>query len=276
MASGNNRRRTTRTTKDRQLWGNLFDKNADAGQDINSTSFYQDPPEEPAPPAPEEPRQRRPLWENFNIWTLCATSIFLIFAGILYWLVISMWVPQDLKDIAGYTDKGAARDLTALLRNANGGEVVFTEAEINRYLRDTCRMRQTGIMAIISHSEGVAMRIHNGYCEIIIDRIIGSNLHQTTSVFLTFHRVNEHGRQVVRADFSGGEPMLGSTPRGGRIGCVDLPQHCMRMLQPSVETLQSCYADFFEIIRERGYFPTFTKGANGQDSTVRLSPVNSY
>lgn len=276
MASGNNRRRTTRTTKDRQLWGNLFDKNADAGQDINSTSFYQDPPEEPAPPAPGEPQLRRSPWADFNIWTLCATSIFLIFAGILYWLVISMWVPQDLKDIAGYTDKGAARDLTALLRNANGGEVVFTEAEINRYLRDTCRMRQSGIMAIISHSEGVAMRIHNGYCEIIIDRIIGSNLHQTTSVFITFRRVNEHGRQVVRADFSGGEPMLGSTPRGGRIGCVDLPQHCMRMLQPSVETLQACYADFFEIIRERGYFPTFTKGANGQDSTVRLSPVNSY
>lgn len=276
MASGNNRRRTTRTTKDRQLWGNLFDKNADAGQDINSTSFYQDPPEEPAPPAPEEPLPRRSFWAGFNIWGLCATAIFLIFAGILYWLVISMWVPQDLKDIAGYTDKGAARDLTALLRNANGGEVVFTEAEINRYLRDTCRMRQSGIMAIISHSEGVAMRIHNGYCEIIIDRIIGSNLHQTTSVFITFRRVNEHGRQVVRADFSGGKPMLGSTPRGGRIGCVDLPQHCMRMLQPSVETLQACYADFFEIIRECGYFPTFTKGANGQDSTVRLSPVNSY
>lgn len=276
MASGNNRRRTTRTTKERQLWGNLFDKNADTEQDINTTTFYQDPPEETSPPAPEEPLPRRSFWAGFNIWGLCATAIFLVFAGILYWLVISMWVPQDLKDIAGYTDKGAARDLTALLRNANGGEVVFTEAEINRYLRDTCRMRQSGIMAIISHSEGVAMRIHNGYCEIIIDRIIGSNLHQTTSVFITFRRVNEHGRQVVRADFSGGEPMLGSTPRGGRIGCVDLPQHCMRMLQPSVETLQACYADFFEIIRERGYFPTFTKGANGQDSTVRLSSVNSY
>ena len=280
MASGNNRRRSkNHTAKDRQLWGNLFDSTAEQRLDISdATAFYHNPAEEPEPArVPQDaPQARASFWAGINGWAVCATSIFLIFAAILYWLVIGMWMPQDLDDIAGYTDKGAARDLTALLRNANGGEVAFTEAEINRYLRDTCRMRQTGVMAILSHSEGVALRIHDGYCEVVIDRIIGSNLHQTTSVYLTFSRVNEHGRQVVRADFSGGAPMLGSTPRGGRIGCITLPQHCMRMLQPSVETLLTCYADFFQIIRERGYFPTFTKGGNGQDSTVLLTPMNTF
>ena len=278
MASGNNRRRTTRTAKDRQLWGNLFGTGADADEDISRTSFYRNPAEEPEPgttPA-DEPGEPRSPWRGINAWAACATGIFLLFTACIYWLVISMWVPQDMQDIAGYTDKGAARDLAAILRNANGGEVAFTEAEINRYLRDTCRMRQTGIMALLSHSEGVAMRIHDGYCEIIIDRIIGSNLHQTTSVYLTFHRINDHGRQVVRADFSGGAPMLGSTPRGGRIGCVELPQHCMRMLQPSIETLQGCYADLFRIFHEHGYYPTFAKGGNGHDAAVLLTPMNSF
>ena len=275
MASGNNRKRTKGTARENLLWGNLFDKNQDAGEDIGA-AFYPDRRAEQEPAPPQEPQPQGSIWSRINGWAVCAVSIFLLFTATLYWLVICMWVPQDLRDIAGYTDKGAARDLTALLRNANGGEVAFSEAEINRYLRDTCRMRQNGIMAIISHSEGVALRIHDGYCELIIDRIIGSNLHQTTSVFLTFHRVNEHGRQVVRVDFSGGQPMLGSTPRGGRIGCISLPQHCMRMLQPSVETLQSCYADFFEIIRERGYFPSFSKGKEGHDSTVLLTPMNSF
>lgn len=273
MAPGNNRRRKKPTVKENPLWGNLFDKAVDDGHELN-TPFYRDREEEPRPAPP--PQETGPFWSRINGWAVCATSIFLIFAAVLYWLLISMWTPQDLTDVAGYTDKGAARDLTALLRNANGGEVAFTEAEINRYLRDTCRMRQSGVMAILSHSEGVALRIHNGYCELVIDRIIGSNLHQTTSVYLTFYRATEHGRPVVGVSYSGGEPLLGSTQRGGRIGRVSLPEHCMRMLQPSVETLLTCYADFFEIIRQRGYFPTFTKGENGHDSTVLLTPMNTF
>ena len=277
MAPSGNRRRPKRIANDNPLYGDLFRGELESrGEDIPASGVYQRHPDEPEPHEPAEPEEEVSFWKNLNGWHLATCTIFLLFAAFLYWLAISMWVPQDMHDIAGYTDKGAARDLTAILRNANGGEVVFTEAEINRYLRDTCRMRQTGVMAIISHSEGVALRIHDGYCEFIIDRLIGSNLHQTTSVYLTFHRVTERGRQTVRMDISGGEPMLGGSPRGGRIGCVDFPQQYMRMLQPPLETLTTCYRDFFNTIREHGYFPTFTKGGNGRDSTVLLTPMNSF
>ncbi len=277
MAHSGNRKRTKRIANDNPLYGDLFHGKLDAqGVDIPTGGVYQQHPEEPEPREPVASGEEPSFWRSINGWHLTTCTIFLIFTAFLYWLAISMWVPQDMRDIAGYTDKGAARDLTAILRNANGGEVVFTEAEINRYLRDTCRMRQTGVMAILSHSEGVALRIHDGYCEFIIDRLIGSNLHQTTSVYLTFRRVTERGRQTVRMDICGGEPMLGGSPRGGRIGRVDFPQQYMRMLQPPLETLTTCYKDFFDIIHEHGYFPTFTKGGNGRDATVLLTPMNSF
>ncbi len=278
MASSGNRRRTTRskrTAEGEPLWGGLF-TGAEEQPEIPAPRSRQ-PEDEPEPAHVYAPQESAlSFWKNINGWHLCTYILYFIFAALLYWLAISMWVPQDMRDIAGYTDKGAARDLTAMLRNANGGEVVFTEAEINRYLRDTCRMRQTGIMAIVSHSEGVALRIHDGYCEFIIDRLIGSNLHQTTSVYLTFHRVTDHGRQVVRMSICGGEPMFGSTPRGGRIGCMPFPQQYMRMLQPALETIPDCYPDFFGMIREHGYYPTFTKGRGGRDSTVLLTPIDSF
>ena len=277
MAPSGNRKRPKRIANENPLWGTLC--NGQEGQQdasIPASGFYHHPADEPETREPAEPEEEQSFWKSVNGWHLATCTIFFLFAAFLYWLAISMWVPQDMHDIAGYTDKGAARDLTAILRNANGGEVVFTEAEINRYLRDTCRMRQTGVLAIVSHSEGVALRIHDGYCEFIIDRLIGSNLHQTTSVYLTFHRVTERGRQTVRMDISGGEPMLGGSPRGGRIGCVDFPQQYMRMLQPPLETLTTCYRDFFDTIREHGYYPTFTKGGNGRESTVLLTPLNSF
>ncbi len=272
MASGENRKRNKkRTGGDRSLWGSLFRREDEAQEDFMRHTFFRQPGEE------EEPRfspynALSMLWKKFNFWTTTAILLFLTFTIMLLMLLVNMWIPQDLKDIEGYTDNGTARDLSALIRNANGHEISFTEAELNRYLRDTCRLRQTGIFSIIAKCQGVGVRIHNGYAEIVIDRIIGANIHQTTTVHLTFSRKMEHGRPKLHVDFNGGEPLLGNMPRGGSIGSINVPQHHIRMLKPALETLIACYPDIVEQIELYGYCPEFTSAADGSDGRVRLVP----
>lgn len=273
MAGTNNKKRTrNRTEKDTSLWGFLFDKNAD-GEDITKRAFFAQPGEEEG--EAEEPEQRNILqevWRRFNFWSILAVLVFLTFVTVLSGTVISMWTPQNMRDIAGYADNGSARDLSALLRNASGQEIVFTEGEINRYLRDTCRMRQTGLFSIITHGQGVAVRIHDGYAELVLDRMLGANIHQTTSVHLTFSQETEHGRPALKVALRGGAPLPGNLPRGGSIGQVGVPERHIGVLTPALTSLVDCYPEISAIFEEYGYCPYFTKGHNGHESQVRLVP----
>ncbi len=256
---------------DRSPWGSLFrKKNRKEEVSADSTFFT------PGGEEDEEEAGRfsllRELWQRFNFWGIIATLLFLTFTGALALLVLYLWTPQSMDDITGYADKGRARDLTVALAKANGEERVFTEGEINRYLRDTCRMRQTGLFSIIAHAQGVAVRLHDGYAELIIDRLLGANIHQTTSVHLSFSQKLEHGHPVLRVDFRGGEPILGNMPRGGRIGLVAVPERHILMLEPALATLTTCYPDFIRTVEEYGYLPIFSAGSQGEEGTVRFVP----
>lgn len=259
---------------DRSLWGFLFRKDGEGQQDFSRGTFYQPEGEEDETPRFSPITVLNLLWQKFNFWTTTAVLLFLTFTFMLGLLLLNMWIPQDMSDIAGYTDNGTAKDITAIIRNANGREVTITEAELNRYLRSTCRLRQTGLFSIISKCHGVGVRVHDGYMEVIIDRILGSNLHQTTGVHLSFSRETEHGRPVLKADFCGGPPLLGNMPRGGTIGKVHVPQHHIRMLKPALETLLACYPEISSMMEQHGYCPEFRKGFHGNDSTIRLVPYS--
>ena len=277
MAGGENRRRKKERKGEwaASPWGSLLQRRGSAlppeGDDMRK--LY--PPEDEEEYGGEERFTWRRLWQSLNIWSIIATAIFLLFIGGLAMLVVRMWTPQDLKDIAGYTDKGTARDLTVALRNANGGEIIFTEGEINRYLRDTCRVKQTGIFSLIVPMQGVAVRLHDGYAELIIDRTLSTHFHQTTAVHIAFVQELDHGRPSLRVEYRGGEPVLGSLPRGGRIGLVGTPQRYMQMLSPALATIQDCYPDIWELMETYGYRPVFHKGQNGDESYVRLVPYTT-
>lgn len=274
MSGARNRKRSKKITeKDTSLWGFLFSKEGE-GEDITKKAFFSNPSgeEDDEDGEEDEPHFLREVWRRFNFWGGLAIAIFLIFTIVLSRTIYRMWTPQDMRDIAGYSDKGTARDLVALLRNANGQEISFTEAEINRFLRETCRMRQTGVFSIITHGNGIAVRIHDGYAELIIDRLIGSNFHQTTAIHLNFNQEVEHGTASLKVNFEGGERLPGDIPRGGSIGLVGLPQRHVSVLAPALDTLRNCYPDICEIINKHGYCPSFTKGKNGQDSRMRLIP----
>lgn len=281
MARPINRKRThkNKEPEGRSLWGSLFHKETagEEGEDFTRATTYSphgdDEDDEEQPVENLVTRLRRKLRHGFNIWVLISVSLFLSFTLALLLLLIKLWVPQDLSDIAGYNDDAAARDLTALIRNANGAPVTITEAELNRYLRDTCRMRQTGIFSIITHCQGIAVRLHNGYAELVFDRLMGANMHQTTAVYLTFTQENHLGSPELKAELRSSEPLLGAMPNGGSIGSVALPQRHVLMLKPALESLISCYPDIAELIREHHYCPVFT--TNGKDRRLTLIPYSA-
>lgn len=282
MASAGNRKRTRKRKEPegRSLWGSLFnhEEAEETGED-----FMRGTPYAATPGADEEeedlaPQRQLPLllqlWRRINIWGMISVSLFLGFTLALLLLLVKLWIPQDLSDIAGYNDTTPSRDLTALIRNANGAPVTITEAEINRYLRETCRMRQTGIFSIITHCQGIAVRIHDGYAELIFDRLLGANIHQTTAVYLTFSHENKLGHPTLKVDLRGGSPLLGSMPRGGSVGSVALPQRHVLMLKPALESLLGCYPDICDMVREHRYRPVFT--IDGQERRLTLIPYTEY
>lgn len=270
-AQNKHRKRERKPRRDDSPWGSLLHPLDET--DADGTTIPPEYDDAEYPPAEETPHHSwRELWHLFSFWSLMAMLLFLLFTGGMAWLVVQMWTPQDTRDIAGYTDKGTASDLLVALRNANGAEVVITEGQLNRYLRDTCRLRQTGIFSIIAHAQGVAVRIHDGYAELVIDRILSTHFHQTTAVHLSFEREMDHGRPKLKVEFRGGPPMLGSLSCGGSIGCVSMPQRFIQMLRPALDTLMDCYPDIIDIIENNGYCPVFYGGHNGQEGYVRLVP----
>ena len=105
--------------------------------------------------------------------------------------------------------------------------------------------------------------------------MIGANIHQTTSVNLSFRQEVEHGRPVLKVDFKGKKPLAGDIPHGGNVGKFGIPDRHVSMLTPALRTLLSCYPEIATIIEEYGYCPYFSKGQNGNESRVRLVPYQS-
>ncbi len=256
----------------RSTWGSLFSKTEQAEEFSENSSFY-------SPEEEEEEKEEsrfsllRELWQRINLWAILAALLFLLFTGLLAHLVLQMWTPQPLNDIAGFAERGGrAEDLAVRLDEADGHELVIYEGELNRYLKETCRMRQTGLFSIIAHAQAVGVRIHDGYAELVIDRVLGANFHQTTSAHISFTQKMEHGRPTLRAEFRGGAPILGSMPRGGRIGRLAIPQRHIQMLQPALETMLACYPNITQAIEKHGYLPVFIGGKAGEEGKVRLVP----
>ena len=272
MGNTQNRKRKRRVKRPdtASLWGFLFHKEPPPNDMTRGTLYAR--PEEDDDDYPQQNSLLRELWDKFNFLSALAVILFLSFIGLLLYGVVYMWQPQSLKDIAGYNDKSASKDLSILISSANGSPVSFTEGELNRYLRTTCRMRQTGIFSIFANAQGIAARVHNGYIELIIDRLVGANMHQTTAVNLTFHQEIEHGRPVLDVEFRGGEPLLGNMPRGGRIGRVGVPEKHIQVMQPALKTLLDCYPEIVKAVEEHGYCPIFEKSGPESEGRITLIP----
>lgn len=277
----NRRRKGKRSLADSKApWGSLFRKGEQQAPAVpvlpRYTYFFgrDDTEAEDEEELPDGSLLHR-IWLRVNLLSVTAALIFVSFITYLLLLCCRMWIPCDLSNIPGYSDNGSSRDLVAALQSAHGAEISFTEAEINRYLRDTCLPRQTGILSIFADTHGIALRIHNGYAELIVDRTVGANLHQTTSIYFTFSIENSKGRPKLKVSYEGGPKILGSIPCGGCIGKVRMPKLYMQTMQPALDTLLNCYRTVTATMLEHTYLPRFVKGTAGQESRVFLVPASA-
>lgn len=266
MPSEQNRRRKKKKklTEFRELWGSLFTKNRQE-ENLTQATIYSpvmdDGEEEEETPARASLFRR--LWMLSNFWALMALLLFVAFIITMVVITVRMWLPQDLSDIEGYDDTLPSRNLERLIcRKAPLREViVIPEADVNRYLRDTCRIRQDGFFSIFSQGHGIAVRFHDGYAELIIDRVFGRDTHQTTAVNISFTReVKDEDAPELHVALRGGKPIFGTIHRGGRIGKLAIPQRHIVILQPALETLKSSYPAICDVLLENGYCPFFEEG----------------
>lgn len=263
MASTENRRRNSKRqyTNFRALWGGLFQR-IKPGNDVTHGTLYEHAGDDDAQDGSGEASLLRRVLERISIWKFIASLLFFFFVGSLAVVAFRMWQPQDISDIEGYGDKIPSRNLTRLICNKTeaGESIIIREDDINRYLRDTCRMSQDGFFSIFAECRGVAFRFHKGYAELVIERGFGPLSSQTTTVNISFETELVNGQPHLRAKLHGGPPILGSMPRGGSIGKVAIPQRHIVILQPALESLRDCYPEIRDAIEQHGYCPYFEEG----------------
>lgn len=262
MAATNHKRRSRKKQETLELWGSLYEE---AGND------------QPTFPVPEEGDESPVVREEkprLNIWKLLASLLMFLTLAFIGFLVALTWIPQDLSDIQGYRSKGEAPDLPGIFRRAAAQreEAVFTERDINRYLNNTLKFGQQSIFTIVARPYGVGVRIHDGYAELILDRLIGSQVHQTVSIYLTFNIRENEGTRDITLEYRGGSPILGTMPRGGKIGLVPVPERYILMMHPAIEGIKDTYDDFFSQIAQSGYLPQFVRDRLGGDNRLILYP----
>lgn len=271
MAAQNRKRRSKKKGRDfHALWGSFFRKDKQVNDVTHGTLFGGAPEDEGETEELSWRTRIRHLLVRISVWRLISAVMFVTFILLLLIILVKMWLPQDLKSIEGINDNIQYRDLSAYISTRaaqNESTIVITEADLNRYLKNTCSIHQDGIFSLIASNENIFCRIHDGYAEVIIDRVIDAGLgmaglrfHQTTSVYLTFKQETENGRPVLTVDFKGGEPILGQMPRGGSIGRLPIPQRHILMLKPALENLRDSYPEIRDAILDNGYCPIFEKG----------------
>ena len=271
MAAQNKKRKKSRKGRDfHALWGSFFRKETPQN-DVTHGTLFGGAPEEEETAAEISIREMLRRWlVRVSVWRLISFILFGSFILFLFIILVRMWLPQDLKSIAGNDDNMQYRNLTAYIttraaqREAN---ITITEADLNRYLKNTCALHQDSIFSLLVGNESLLCRVHDGYIELIIDRVIDAGLgiadirfHQTTSVYLTFTQEIVNGEPKLNVEFKGGEPIWGEMPRGGCIGRLPIPQRHILMLQPALANLRDSYPEIRDTIMENGYCPVFEKG----------------
>lgn len=181
---------------------------------------------------PKREAPKRGCWARSFFMISAASSMVLAVA------IIIMLLPQDLSDIEGYgpgAQNQKARDLTAVLRESidRGHEVTITEEELNRWIAQTLKIEQKGLLGFAVKINGLGIRLEEGEAELVVERSF-LGLKSTQSMFLQL---------VVEADESSsskevllhGGPITKFFPplkRGGRFGMLTVPQGYLYLVKP--------------------------------------------
>ncbi len=212
-----------------------------------------------------------------NPWSIISGILFLGIVGLLLSLCVLMWIPRSLDDVKGAYDDTPVHDLFSIAGQAGAtpNSYSFSESELNRYLKKTCRMRQGGPLSIIAHPSQVSLKIHDGYGELIISRIVGSHMRHTISVYLSFAYSGEHAERHVSLQLQAGDQQAGIFPEGGRIGLLPIPHGYMQMMIPSLESLLDVYPELATLVQDYDFLPVFQRKDEDSEGHLLLLPPPS-
>lgn len=150
---------------------------------------------------------------------------------------------QDLSDVEGHSEaelSSSSRDVAEVLRKSLEGQysVVITEEEINQMIGDTLEIKQGGVLASIVSMKSVAIRLEDGYAEVIVARDI-SGVDFTSSIFIQLEQVEDNKGIKTQVHLHGGafNESFPSFKRGGKFGKMTVPQGFLMMLMPEFEKL---------------------------------------
>ena len=200
----------------------------------------------------EETGKRKPF-------SLVGNLVFLVTIGLILgigWLVCLTWAPQDLSKLPGYRQAEGAPDILELVRQSdkNNSALTLTENDVNRYLASTVKAAQNGILSAVARPNGIGIRFHEGYMEIIIERRVGINLRQTVSMYVTVIQEVDQASNlpVTRLEYCVADDRNSFIKIGGSLGQLEIPQGYILFLRPAYENLASSYQELLTTIIDSG------------------------
>lgn len=203
---------------------------------------------------------RRPFSLLGNFIFLCTLGII----GVIGWVVVQTWIPQDLSTLPGYKKAGDEANIPELLRQAVKKNVTLTltEEDVNKYIASTLKASQHGILSSIARPNGVGVRFHEGYMEIIIERQIASQYLQTISLFVTVIQEEDPSSPLpsTRLEYRENNEKQSYIDKGGTLGSIAVPQGYMRLLLPAFENLADAYEDFLSSVIDNGRIIRISEG----------------
>lgn len=203
---------------------------------------------------------RRPFSILGNLIFLCTLAII----GGIAWVVCLTWTPQDLSTLPGYKQAEPEINIPELLRQSykKNTSLTLSEEDINRYIASTLKASQQGFLAPLAKPNGVGVRFHDGYMEVIIERQLASHYLQTVSLFITVIQEEDPTSPipVTRLEYRENKPDASYIGKGGTLGKVTVPQGYMLLLQPAFENLATAYEDLLSSIIDNGRIIRISKG----------------
>ncbi len=180
---------------------------------------------------------------------LCIFLVLLVIACLIY----RAWTPQNMNKVSGYAlpdrENGYVQDIPGLLSRAQEANypLFLTERDINLYLSRVVKGKQGGPIGVLARYEGVAVRLYDGYAEIILVRTMGNGYRQTVSMYVSPSSQETLNGPVVVTEYSGPD-LLGALPVGGRIGKLPVPQGYLHFIRPAFISLAEALKPELELL----------------------------
>lgn len=193
--------------------------------------------DQPPPAAP--PRGCLP---RLTVWLLLLASVGL--GCSLYFIA----QPQDLSDIQGYRPETRAPrpDVPKMLADSHerAYPVIFTEGQLNDWLRGAVQANQAGLLADKVSLTGVWVRLEDGRAEIVLERkVMGKPFTVSMYVQVVQTESEEGTKTEIRCHGGGYHEMLPFPTVGGRFGRLAVPQGFLLLVLPSFQRLSALFPE---------------------------------